>query len=165
MNFVTIPSSVAQTHLRKYISDFDQSESHPCFPSMKCWRSVRGARKCAFRARSQFCFTLQCKFHFPQKGWWEIPERRARWRSALMAKTAPEKLIIKKVVALPLPRQCLSFAETVPQPTPDLNAKPWALFVADSLVAFLLSLSCADSCRLFICRLSLCRPRPACAFL
>lgn len=72
-----------------------------------------------------------------------------------MAKTAQEKLIIKKVVARPLLRQCLSFAETVPQPAPDLNARSWLY-----LLLTLLWLSCclklhADSCRLFICRLSL----------
>lgn len=42
-----------------------------------------------------------------------------------MAKTAQERLIIKKLVSLPLLRQCLSFAEAVPQPAPDLNAKSW----------------------------------------
>lgn len=42
-----------------------------------------------------------------------------------MVKTAQERLIIKKLVSLPLLRQCLSFAEAVSQPAPDLSAKSW----------------------------------------
>lgn len=114
-----------------------------------------GEQEVCFQSQKSVLFHSPIEVLFPRRGWWEVLQHCARWRSALMAKTAQEKLIIKKVVARPLLRQCLSFAETFPQPAPDLNARSWLY-----LLLTLLWLSCclklhADSCRLFICRLSL----------
>lgn len=129
-------------------------------------KQVGNKEVCFQSQKPVFFFSFSnISFIFPQRGWWEIPQHCARWRSALMVETIQEKLIIKKLVALPLLRQCLSFAETVLQPAPDVNAKSWLC-----LLLTLLWLSCcpelhAGSCRLFIGRLSFYRPSPAYAFL
>lgn len=110
------------------------------------------------RSQKSVLSVLPNKFHFPQRGWWKIPQHSARWRSVLMVEFI-EKFIVETLWASHPPLgQWLSTAKT----SPVSSCQGAALFAGDGCVCFLCSAKpCAGSCGSFNSQLNLGRSWPA----